>query len=108
MRQKRLRRVCRSQAAPDFLGHGYYGGGTGGEDTRNNFTDHLFAAFVRKGIVAFRDDTALEKGKSISVELMQAIQASHVFIVVFSKNYATSTWCLDELAHIVDCIKNMK
>ncbi|KAK7247071.1 hypothetical protein RIF29_41947 [Crotalaria pallida] len=76
-----------------------------GEDTRNNFTDHLFAAFKRKGIVAFRDDTTLEKGKSISVELMQAIQASHVFIVVFSKNYATSTWCLEELAHIVDCIK---
>ncbi|KAK7247066.1 hypothetical protein RIF29_41942 [Crotalaria pallida] len=76
-----------------------------GEDIRYNFIDHLFAAFVRKGIVAFRDDTTLEKGKSIFVELMQAIQASHVFIVVFSKNYAASTWCLDELARIVDCSK---
>lgn len=72
-----------------------------GEETRNNFTDHLFAAFVRKGIVAFRDDTILQKGKSISDELMQAIQGSHVFIVIFSKNYATSTWCLDELTHIL-------
>ena len=35
---------------------------------------------------------------------MQAIEGSQVLIVVFSKNYATSSWCLQELAKIVDCM----
>ena len=78
-----------------------------GEDTRYNFTDHLFAAFQRKGIVVFRDDTNLKQGEHISTELMHAIEGSHVLIVIFSKNYATSSWCLQELTKIVDCM-NMK
>ncbi|KAK7257343.1 hypothetical protein RIF29_31250 [Crotalaria pallida] len=74
-----------------------------GVDTRNNFTDHLFAALRRKSIHAFRDDKKLKKGEAIAPELIQAIEGSHVYIVVFSKNYASSTWCLRELAKIVEC-----
>ncbi|KAK7257342.1 hypothetical protein RIF29_31247 [Crotalaria pallida] len=74
-----------------------------GMDTRNNFTDHLFAALGRKSIHAFRDDKKLKKGEAIAPELIQAIEGSHVYIVVFSKNYASSTWCLRELAKIVEC-----
>jgi hypothetical protein len=74
-----------------------------GEDTRNNFADHLFAAFQRKGIFAFRDDTKLQKGESIAPELLRAIEGSQIFIVVFSKNYASSTWCLRELEYILHC-----
>ncbi|GAU18045.1 hypothetical protein TSUD_51560 [Trifolium subterraneum] len=75
-----------------------------GEDTRNNFTDHLFGALHKKGIVTFRDDTKLKKGEHISSELLQAIEGSRIFIVIFSRNYASSTWCLQELAKIADCI----
>ncbi|XLR56055.1 hypothetical protein S83_006727 [Arachis hypogaea] len=74
-------------------------------ETRNNFTDHLYAALRRHGIVAFRDDTKLKKGGLISEELLEAIEASQVLIVVFSMNYASSTWCLQELAKIADCIQ---
>jgi hypothetical protein len=74
-----------------------------GEDTRNNFADHLFAAFQRKGIFAFRDDAKLQKGESIAPELLRAIEGSQIFIVVFSKNYASSTWCLRELESILHC-----
>ncbi|XP_057422687.1 disease resistance protein RUN1-like [Lotus japonicus] len=76
-----------------------------GEDTRNNFTDHLFGALQRKGFVTFRDDTKLRKGEQISTELLQAIEVSKILIVVFSENYASSTWCLEELAKIADCIE---
>jgi len=76
-----------------------------GEDTRNNFTDHLFGALYKNSIVAFRDDTNIKKGENISQELVQAIQESHIFIVIFSRNYASSTWCLQELAKIVEYIK---
>jgi hypothetical protein len=47
-----------------------------GTDTRFNFTDHLFAAFRRKALVAFRDDTKLQKGESIAPKLFHAIEAS--------------------------------
>jgi len=74
-----------------------------GEDTRLNFIDHLFAALQRKGIFAFRDDTKLQKGESIAPELIRAIEGSQIFIAVFSKNYASSTWCLRELEYILQC-----
>jgi len=55
-----------------------------GEDTRNNFTVFLFQALRTKGINVFKDDEDLKKGESIAPELLQAIQASEFFIVVFS------------------------
>ena len=76
-----------------------------GEDTRKSFTDHLYNALIRKGIVTFRDDTELERGKSISQELLKAIEESRFAIVIFSIKYAFSTWCLKELVHIVRCRK---
>lgn len=72
-----------------------------GPDTRFIFIDHLFAALQRRDINAFRDDTKLKKGEFIAPELFNAIEASQVYIVVFSKNYASSTWCLRELEHIL-------
>ncbi|XP_029144333.1 TMV resistance protein N [Arachis hypogaea] len=74
-----------------------------GADTRNTFVDHLYNHLIRKGIFIFKDDKTLEQGQPISSQLMQAIRDSRVSIVVFSKEYPTSTWCLDEMAAIVDC-----
>ena len=76
-----------------------------GEDSHNNSTSFLFEALRKKGIDAFRDDAGLNKGESIAPKLLQAIEGSRLFIVVFSKNYASSTWCLRELAHICNCIE---
>ena len=59
------------------------------EDTHTRFTGHLFAALERKGIRAS--------------ELMKAIETSRIAVVVFSKNYATSNGCLDELVKIMEC-----
>ncbi|KAG7948041.1 hypothetical protein I3843_14G126400, partial [Carya illinoinensis] len=73
-----------------------------GEDTRMSFTDHLYVDLKRKGILVFRDDEALKRGKCISQELSQAIQESQSAIVIFSANYASSKWCLRELAEIVE------
>ncbi|KAB2006496.1 hypothetical protein ES319_D11G349800v1 [Gossypium barbadense] len=72
-----------------------------GEDTRKNFTDHLYAALKRSGIVTFRDDPKLEAGEEIAPELFKAIQQSWCSVIVFSQTYAFSSWCLEELAEIV-------
>ncbi|KAK1409579.1 hypothetical protein QVD17_36106 [Tagetes erecta] len=74
-----------------------------GEDTRNSFVDHLYAALDQAGIYTFKDDKELLRGKSITPELVKAIQESMVAVIIFSKNYANSSWCLDELAKIIEC-----
>ncbi|KAL4597124.1 hypothetical protein ACB092_12G213200 [Castanea dentata] len=66
------------------------------EDTGTRFTSHLFAALERKRIHAYR-------GEFIQAELMKAIETSRIAVVVFSKNYATSNWCLDKLVKIMEC-----
>ncbi|KAK4259605.1 hypothetical protein QN277_005919 [Acacia crassicarpa] len=79
-----------------------------GEDTRKCFTENLYDNLRKKGINAFIDDRKLGKGERIAPSLLKAIEKSRISIIVFSKNYATSTWCLDELAHIIQCKKEMK
>ena len=76
-----------------------------GEDTRHHFTATLYRALRRKGVNAFIDDKKLGKGKRISTTLLRAIERSRLSVVVFSENYATSTWCLEELVKIVECNK---
>ncbi|KAL4642426.1 hypothetical protein ACB092_02G017200 [Castanea dentata] len=77
-----------------------------GVDTRKNFTDHLYTALKQKGITTFRDDEELERGKYINSELLKAIEESKYAIIVLSRNYASSKWCLIELAKIVECMKD--
>ncbi|KAI9215650.1 hypothetical protein POPTR_T002568v4 [Populus trichocarpa] len=74
-----------------------------GEDTRKTFTDHLYAALVQAKIHTFRDDDELPRGEEISDHVLRAIQESKISIVVFSKGYASSRWCLDELVEILKC-----
>ncbi|KAJ9542576.1 hypothetical protein OSB04_029082 [Centaurea solstitialis] len=78
-----------------------------GEDTRYTFVDHLYAALVRVGITVFKDNEMLKRGKEISPELLEAIQGSMCSVVVLSKNYANSSWCLAELARIMECRNQM-
>ncbi|BBN67998.1 Disease resistance protein TIR-NBS-LRR class family [Prunus dulcis] len=76
-----------------------------GEDTRYSFTDHLHSSLVRKGIHTFIDD-GLVRGEEISQALLKAIEGSMISLIIFSENYASSKWCLDELAHIMQCKKS--
>lgn len=76
-----------------------------GEDTRRNFTDHLYAALNRKGLFTFRDDEELERGKAISSTVLKGIEESRFVLVILSRNYANSAWCLDQLAKAVECMK---
>ncbi|KAF5469608.1 hypothetical protein F2P56_013669 [Juglans regia] len=77
-----------------------------GEDTRDTFTAHLYHALIQKGIRTFIDDDEVKRGDEISLALLQAIEDSRISIIVLSKNYASSTWCLDELVKILKCKKS--
>ncbi|KEH26730.1 disease resistance protein (TIR-NBS-LRR class) [Medicago truncatula] len=74
-----------------------------GSDTRNNFTGNLYKALVDKGINTFIDENDLQRGDEITSSLVKAIEESGIFIPIFSANYASSSFCLDELVHIIHC-----
>ena len=76
-----------------------------GVDTRKNFTDYLYTTLVRYGIQTFRDNEELEKGGIIASDLSRAIKESRIFMIIFSKNYAYSRWCLNELVKITECAR---
>ncbi|RID76305.1 LOW QUALITY PROTEIN: hypothetical protein BRARA_B03284, partial [Brassica rapa] len=73
-----------------------------GEDVRKDFLSHIQKGFERKGIRQFNDNE-MERGESISFQLVRAIRGSKIAVVLFSKNYASSKWCLDELVEIMKC-----
>ncbi|XLS48378.1 hypothetical protein HN51_022736 [Arachis hypogaea] len=74
-----------------------------GQDTRYRFISDLYEALTRAGILALLDDEEIQLGDQISYILVQAIEASRLFVVVFSESYAASTWCLKELTKIMEC-----
>ncbi|CAJ2663627.1 unnamed protein product [Trifolium pratense] len=76
-----------------------------GDDTRSGFTSHLDAALKRSYFETYID-YRIEKGDQVWAELEKAIIDSNLFLVVFSENYANSTWCLNEIVEIMKCHKN--
>ena len=74
-----------------------------GEDIRYDFARDLYNEFCDKKIKAYIDEESLRKGDEISSSLLEAIEESEIYVIILSKNYASSRWCLDELNHIVRC-----
>ena len=73
-----------------------------GTDTRTNFTSHLYTALRKEGVKVFMDKN-LRRGDEISSTLFKIIETSQISIIVFSQNYATSNFCLEELVKILEC-----
>ncbi|KAI6680315.1 hypothetical protein NL676_034196, partial [Syzygium grande] len=73
-----------------------------GSDTRQTFTDHLYRSMLRVGIRVFLDSEELEVGEEIS-EVLKAVEESRIYIPIFSRNFASSIWCLREVERMVEC-----
>lgn len=74
------------------------------QDTHKTFTSHLRAALTRTGIntcTVFN----FERGEDILATIFKNIEEAKLSLVVFSKNYANSELCLDELVKILECKK---
>ncbi|XP_019088024.1 PREDICTED: disease resistance protein RPP5-like isoform X2 [Camelina sativa] len=76
-----------------------------GEDVRKTFLSHLLKALDGRSIKTFIDH-GIERSRPIAPELLSAIRESSISIVIFSKNYASSTWCLNELVEIHKCFND--
>ncbi|KAI9127003.1 hypothetical protein K1719_001562 [Acacia pycnantha] len=73
-----------------------------GEDTRDTFSSYLYEALCNANIHTFMDHK-LHKGQHIAPVLLKTIEESEISLIIFSKDYASSTWCMDELVHIMKC-----
>ncbi|PRQ38432.1 putative TIR domain-containing protein [Rosa chinensis] len=51
-------------------------------------------------------DDQLGRGEELLTALLQAIERLRISIIIFSENYESSKWCLDELVKILDCKKS--
>ncbi|KAI6705814.1 hypothetical protein NL676_008776 [Syzygium grande] len=74
-----------------------------GRDTHAGLTDHLYNSLVDAGVSIFRDDDELRIGEKIGPDLLQAIKSSKISIPILSPDYASSKWCLRELARMIEC-----
>ncbi|KAK3430936.1 hypothetical protein EUGRSUZ_E02138 [Eucalyptus grandis] len=74
-----------------------------GTNVRKSFLSHLYRALDQNGIYTFQDSEELRKGDQISTTLMKAIEESCIAIIIFSEDYASSWWCLEEMAKIMEC-----
>ncbi|AES67842.2 disease resistance-like protein DSC1 isoform X1 [Medicago truncatula] len=78
-----------------------------GTDIRHGFLSHLRKELRQKQVDAYVDDR-LEGGDEISKALVKAIEGSLMSLIIFSKDYASSKWCLEELVKIVECMARNK
>ncbi|KAK3416320.1 hypothetical protein EUGRSUZ_H01789 [Eucalyptus grandis] len=72
-----------------------------GKDIGNNFVGHLCKAFYQASLRT----KELRKREAISPSIMRAIKELLIAIIIFSESYASSWWCLEELAKILECEK---
>ncbi|XP_018453994.2 disease resistance protein RML1B-like [Raphanus sativus] len=77
-----------------------------GPDVRKTLLSHIREQFTHSGITMF-DDQAIARSATIAPSLTEAIKESRISIVILSKNYASSSWCLNELVEILERKKAM-
>ncbi|GLJ20265.1 hypothetical protein SUGI_0368020 [Cryptomeria japonica] len=71
-----------------------------GNPLRRKFVDHLNASLENAGVNVFLDSQKLQRGEEISSTLQEAIRNSAILIPIFSRKFAESHWCLDEVAYM--------
>lgn len=73
-----------------------------GQELRRGFIGFLEPALKNENINVFIDELEL-RGRDLQ-NLFVRIKESKIALVIFSKDYANSEWCLDELAKIKECM----
>jgi len=69
-----------------------------GPDVKKTLASHLYHRLLAHGLRVFLDTEELQKGDTIAGQIQRAIQTASVHVAIFSPGYANSSWCLDELA----------
>jgi hypothetical protein len=76
-----------------------------GPDVKRNFAAHLHQALQEAECRPFLDKPALEKGQHGQKKIYEALECASVHVAIFSKHYADSDYCLDELCAMLESKK---
>ncbi|XP_056166332.1 uncharacterized protein LOC130137862 [Syzygium oleosum] len=79
-----------------------------GPDTRFSIVNFLYYGMSQDRISVYSDDDDRRSSEGIGEEILQALADSYIYIPVFSRNYASSHWCLRELVHMVKSTSESK
>ncbi|XP_056159856.1 disease resistance protein L6-like [Syzygium oleosum] len=74
-----------------------------GPDTRRGFAAYLYISLVAAKIKVFSNYDPSLIGTYVGCEIQNAIDHCKISIPILSENYASSHYCLDELAQMVEC-----
>ncbi|XP_030550644.1 uncharacterized protein LOC115755403 [Rhodamnia argentea] len=74
-----------------------------GPDTRRGFAAYLYISLVAAKIKVFSTYDPSLIGTYVGCEIQNAIDHCKISIPILSENYASSCYCLDELAQMVEC-----
>ncbi|XP_057846543.2 disease resistance protein Roq1 isoform X2 [Cryptomeria japonica] len=90
------RKVCESTKLFDvFINHR-------GPDVKGTLATQLYNSLQQLRIAAFLDSQEKELGNSFPSIIETAIRSAKVHIAIFSRRYAESSWCLDELVLMLE------
>jgi hypothetical protein len=75
-----------------------------GPDVKRSFAAHLYQA-LQERCRPFLDMESLEKGQHGQKKIYEALGCASVHVAIFSKHYADSDYCLDELCAMLESKK---
>jgi hypothetical protein len=73
-----------------------------GPDVKHTFVAHLYDALCAAGFHPFLDAKSLIKGQHAYKSINEALSGVGVHVAIFSKRYAESKYCLDELHDMLE------
>jgi len=76
-----------------------------GPDAKGGFASHLHQSLQEAGCRPFLDKQSLEKGQHGQKKIYEALGCASVHVAIFSKHYADSDYCLDELCAMLESKK---
>jgi hypothetical protein len=76
-----------------------------GPDVKGGFASHLRQALQEAGCRPFLDKPDLEKGLDGQEKIYEALGCASVHVAIFSKDYAASDFCLNELCAMLESKK---
>jgi len=76
-----------------------------GPDVKGSFAAHLHQALQEAGCRPFLDKPDLEKGQPGQEKIYEALRRASVHVAIFSKDYADSDYCLNELCAMLESEK---
>lgn len=78
-----------------------------GPDTKDIFVEPLYGVLSRDGFRPFMDRNSISRGSHIFNSIDEALNSATVHVAIFSKHYAESEYCLNELCSMVQSEKKI-